>query len=397
MRVKSIETVFQSAKVAGFMPATFAILLLCCAPLLAQPATAPAIQWMVDSNKPGGATVELGGIDAKTLAETPLDVWRSALRVYVGIDHAPDSPAMIGAYDIADGNVRFHPQFPLSDELGYHAVFDSSPLPGNPRGKPTRFASIRMGKPVQRVPSAAVSRIYPTANVLPENLLKFYIHFSAPMNGGRVYDHIHLLDETGKAVELPFLELGEELWDPAMTRLTLFIDPGRIKRGVTPLEEIGPSLQTGKRFTLVIDKGWHDANGVEMKEPFRKEFSVVDPDREPPNPNAWKIIPPASGTKQPLRVEFGEPMDFALMSRMISVIDSAGAIVRGAIDIEKEEKSIRFTPEAIWRKSEYHLRVLSTIEDLSGNNIGKPFDVDLNSPPRAIADPEKVELPFDVN
>ena len=34
-----------------------------------------------------------------------------------------------------------------------------------------------------------------------------------------------------EAIELPFLEIDEELWDPAMMRLTLFIDPGRIKRG----------------------------------------------------------------------------------------------------------------------------------------------------------------------
>jgi hypothetical protein len=79
------------------------------------------------------------------------------------------------------------------------------------------------------------------------------------MSRGHSYDYIHLLDDTGKEVELPFLELDEELWDPAMKRLTLFIDPGRIKRGVRPLEEVGPSLQEGKRFTLVIDREWKDA------------------------------------------------------------------------------------------------------------------------------------------
>ena len=66
------------------------------------------------------------------------------------------------------------------------------------------------------------------------------------MQRGHVYDHIHLLGEAGKPVELPFLELDEELWDPEMTRLTIFIDPGRIKRGVRPLEEIGPALEAGK-------------------------------------------------------------------------------------------------------------------------------------------------------
>jgi hypothetical protein len=63
------------------------------------------------------------------------------------------------------------------------------------------------------VPTTVVSQVYPTAEVLPENLLKFYVHFSAPMSSGHIYDHIRLIgDSTGKEVELPFLEIDEELW-----------------------------------------------------------------------------------------------------------------------------------------------------------------------------------------
>jgi hypothetical protein len=57
---------------------------------------------------------------------------------------------------------------------------------------------------------------------------------------------------------------------PDMTRLTLFIDPGRIKRGVAPLEEIGPALHAGKRYTLEIDSGWHDASGCRCVRVFGK-------------------------------------------------------------------------------------------------------------------------------
>ena len=46
-----------------------------------------------------------------------------------------------------------------------------------------------------------------------------------------------------------------------MTRLTLLLDPGRIKRGVRPLEEIGGALQVGRTYTLVIDDAWPDAKG----------------------------------------------------------------------------------------------------------------------------------------
>ena len=115
-----------------------------------------------------------------------------------------------------------------------------------------------------------MAQVYPTADRLPENQLKFYVVFSAPMARGGVYRHINLLDERGKAVDLPFLELDQELWDKSAQRLTVFCDPGRIKRGLKPREEFGPVLVEGKRYTLVIDTGLEDANGNPLKERFQK-------------------------------------------------------------------------------------------------------------------------------
>ena len=106
-----------------------------------------------------------------------------------------------------------------------------------------------------------MTQVYPSADVLPENLLKFYVHFSAPMGSGRSYEHIHLLDEANRPVDLPFLELAEELWSADLLRLTLLIDPGRIKREVKPLEDVGPALVAGRRYTLVISSGLRDAQG----------------------------------------------------------------------------------------------------------------------------------------
>jgi len=37
------------------------------------------------------------------------------------------------------------------------------------------------------------------------DLLKFYLHFSAPMRRGHIYDYVHLRDDTGQDVEIPFL------------------------------------------------------------------------------------------------------------------------------------------------------------------------------------------------
>jgi hypothetical protein len=265
----------------------------------------------------------------------------------------------------------FEPQFPPEPGVTYTAVLAVE-------GTPERTA--RHTTPVRPAgPATVVAQVYPTADRLPENLLKFYVHFSAPMRRGHIYDHIRLLDAAGNAVELPFLELDEELWDPAMTRLTLFIDPGRIKRGVRPLEEIGPALQAGKRFTLAIDGAWRDAQGRPLKDGFRKEFDVGEPDREPPDPARWNVRPPKAGSREPLVVMFPEPLDHALARRLIRAVAPSGDAVAGEVALEDGERRWVFTPDSPWRRDDYSIVAQPTLEDLAGNNIGKPFEVDLEN------------------
>jgi hypothetical protein len=284
---------------------------------------------------------------------------------------------MLGAYRISSDVVRFEPQFPLEPGLVYRAVFRPDRLPG--KSKQTELLTAEFRRPPRdNTPTTVVSQIYPSGDVLPENLLKFYIHFSAPMSRGRIYDHITLREKSsGKAIELPFLEIDEELWDPAMQRLTLFIDPGRIKRGVRPLEEIGPALEEGKSYTLIIDREWRDGAGKLLRETFEKQFYVGPPDREPLAPDTWRINPPAAETREALALIFPEPLDQALALRLIQVTDERGNPIKGSASVENRERLWRFIPLTTWRRGSYRIVVQTTIEDLAGNNIGKSFEVDL--------------------
>ena len=87
----------------------------------------------------------------------------------------------------------------------------------------------------------------------------------------------------------PFLELDEELWSPDGTRFTLLFDPGRVKRGLKPREELGPVLEAGKSYSLVIDRDWLDASGNSLKAGFRKTFRVGPPDETSPDPKTWTV------------------------------------------------------------------------------------------------------------
>ncbi len=362
----------------------------------------PTLRWATNATTPGGWTLHVSGLDAKNLAalraaDWDLAQWQKLLIVHV---EAQDSlgtiglPAMLGAYRVTADALRFAPQFPLEPGLRYTASFNPARLPDGGGG---RFLTSTFEVPrAVTVSNTVVAQIYPSARVLPENLLKFYVHFSAPMSRGHIYDYIHLRDAKGKAVELPFLEIDEELWNPAMTRLTLFIDPGRIKRGVTPLEEIGPALVQGKSYALEIDRAWLDANGQPLREGFRKSFSVGPVERVALATEDWKISASKSGTREPLAVSFPKPLDHALALRMIQVVDSSAHLLAGQPALTDEERRWTFTPAQPWRRGPHTLLVQKTIEDLAGNNIGKAFEVDLFDGVESRFTNATVRLPFEV-
>jgi len=343
-----------------------------------------SIRWTSDPADSYKVVVEVYSLSADAIerlrrSKPSLAQWRSLLSVYVeqeGRTGASDLPPMAGAYRVESNALRFEPQFLLEPGLKYRAVFRPDLLPGG-SGAAAPVTSVYQSPRRSATPATLVSRVYPSADTLPENLLKFYVHFTAPMSRGNSYDYIRLRDANGKDVELPFLEIGEELWDPTMTRLTLIIDPGRIKRGVRPLEEIGPALEAGRSYTLAIEREWRDGAGNPLKESFQKVFKVAPPDREPPDPALWKIEAPLAGSRDRLAVIFPEPMDHALSQRLIRVAEEPGGVLEGKVSLEDQERRWTFTPDNVWRRGRYQFIIQTTLEDLAGNNIGKPFEVDL--------------------
>ena len=317
--------------------------------------------------------------------------WRTVFTVHldsVELDRALVMPPMAGSYTLLNRILTFQPKFPLQRGQRYRASFrvgDETPVVAR--------HEVARGN---TVPTTTVAHVYPSGDNLPENLLKFYLHFSAPMSRGHIYDYIHLMDEADQEVELPFLELDEELWDREMKRLTLFIDPGRIKRGVKPLEEIGPSLAEGKAFTLVIDAAWEDASGLPLAKDHEKAFRVGPVDRSVPDPKSWTWVLPEVETLGKLQLRFPEPMDHALSSRLIQVVDGKGEAVPGNVSMAEAEQVWGFEPESAWKAGDYRFRMVNTLEDLAGNQIGKPFEVDLFEEIDDHGDPKThwVELPF---
>jgi len=301
----------------------------------------------------------------------PSGGWESVLAVYAADADTP----MLGGYSVEGNALIFRPRFPLSTGVGYRAVFPGGVFVVDAAAKPPS--------------STRVEHIYPSADVLPANELKLYIYFSAPMSRGEAWQHIHLLESDGKPVPLAFLELDQELWDAGNQRLTVLFDPGRIKRGLVPTNEIGSPIVEGKRYKLVIDRDWHDGRGVPLVEVFQKTFAGGPSDRKSPEPKYWRVSAPKAGTPDPLIVDFPKSMDYALLQRMIEIPGFEGSIA-----ISREETRWSFTPNALWKAGAYHLIADNLLEDIAGNHLDRPFDVDLLNAQRQQINTKTVSIPF---
>ena len=346
---------------------------------------APRIRLATSSS--GQRTINVAGlaaVDLVHLERTALsrDAWQAILRVHVAqADPASaELPPVLGDYAVHAGALRFTPRFPFDAGQRYEVVFDPSSLP-SARGRsapiPSRALRTMVEVPAPaREPSTRVVAVYPTGPEVPENHLRLYIVFSAPMGFGSGNPHVRLLDEHGQPVADAFLPLDVDLWNADRTRYTVLYDPGRVKRGIRPNAELGRPLSADRKYTLVIDAAWRDAAGQPLAAAFRREFQVGPARERALDPAAWRLDLPAGGTRDPLAVRFPVPLDYGLLQRALRVATGGGRPLAGEIRVEQGETRWTFTPRAPWRPGEYRLVAAATLEDVAGNRIGRPFEVD---------------------
>jgi hypothetical protein len=139
---------------------------------------------------------------------------------------------------------------------------------------------------------------------------------------------------------------------------------------------MGPPIAEGGHYTLVIDREWPDANGVPMIASFTKPFRGGPAVRQPPDPKTWKIATPLAGSREPLVIRFGRPMNYTLLQRMLKIAGPRGDVA-GTVEVAREESEWRFVPQHAWNAGPHRLLVDTALEDVAGNKIGQPFDIDV--------------------
>lgn len=283
--------------------------------------------------------------------ESPGLDWTKVMKVSAG----PNQPALQGQYGVVDGRVRFTPMFPLHRGRRYVVTFA-------PEGE--RPVSSAVTLPAMDVtPTTIVDYVFPSAALVPANLTHFYVQFSAPMDPRGAQDFIRLVDDGGNEIHGAFAPLADKAWNDDRTMCAIALD------------DAARALVEGRQYELRIDPAWRDHNGVALKQPFRRSFTVGAADASPIDPGAWKITAPAAGTIGAIVIIFPEPLNHESVSKALGVIGPDKKPIRGQASIGAGELTWTFAPDEPWQAGAHAIVAGAPLQDLAGNGTAGPLQL----------------------
>lgn len=243
-------------------------------------------------------------------------------------------------------------------------------------------------------------RLSPRTEFVPANFLKFYLTFPEKMERGVAFENLtlHHQIEPGKTKPVlePFREV--ELWDETGTRLTLWLHPGRQKPGVNLNVEFGPILESGKQYKLVVSDKWKTEKGEKLEMDSTFYVRAIAPVFRQPKPHKWELnvsrkqvsITPC-WSWNPRIVDGLDAMSFA---KRITVRDAEGKNV--PVIADGDSLTVSPLEKKPFSLGKYQLVVDSKLENLAGNSVARPFNVDLEKNPDFKERTEPVFLDFEV-
>jgi hypothetical protein len=198
---------------------------------------------------------------------------------------------------------------------------------------------------------------------------------------------------TGENIFGAFSPMDFELWDPRRRRLTVLLDPARIKQGLAPHDEAGYPLEEGNAVVLVIERGFCDAAGLTLKAVHRQSYDVGPDIRSRVDTRTWRFEVPGPGSRSPLVARFDRPLDRALLEDCLTVLGSTG-VITGTTEVVAGERSWSFAPNGPWAPGQHRLLIDPVLEDIAGNSMVRVFDRDLNRPDHEPVKAGPVSVPF---
>ena len=175
----------------------------------------------------GWSTRALARVSALTPAERArhVPVYPTELVPSAGVSNLP---SVAGNYVVDGDTLCFVPTYPFISGTSYTVLVHHSLDGGAATSELDDFDPFTITRPSDVVmePAAFVVEVHPNVEEVPRNLLRFSLHFSAPMSEGSVADHVHVVDAaTREPLPGALLPMDPELWDRERTRATVLFDP----------------------------------------------------------------------------------------------------------------------------------------------------------------------------
>lgn len=207
--------------------------------------------------------------------------------------------------------------------------------------------------------AAAAVEVHPAGPAVPENLLRIELRFAQPQRLPFAVDRVKLLDAQGVPLEGALLDLALPGADGR--RVSVLMDPGRVKRGAGPNRDAGRALQAGDTVRLVVE------------DRVVKMWAVTEAVSHALRPDAWQFEAPRAGSRQALVVDLREPISSTGES-LIAVVDAAGRRIRGQAALSHGDAVWTFRPAQPWRQGLHQLVLHPELEDPAGNRRCAAFE-----------------------
>lgn len=223
--------------------------------------------------------------------------------------------------------------------------------------------------------------IHPAGPAVPENLLRFELRFDRPQRLPFDVERVTLLDADGVEIQHALLDMA--LPDTDGRRITVLLDPGRVKSGVGPNLDAGRALKRGASVSLRVMGRGADAS------PTVKTWRVTAPVSQPMRPELWRLSLPRQGTRDELSVDMRNPIS-SVGERLIAVLDAHGHRLEGTVTLDDGDARWRFKPARPWMEGLHRLVTHPGLEDPAGNRHCAAFEAPIQSAVRC----EGASLPF---
>ena len=196
-------------------------------------------------------------------------------------------------------------------------------------GEPDRLTEFRIPREVAAAP-ALVTGVYPSGDVLPENVLRFYVHFSVPMTPHLASDFVAPAPRIRprRSCGIHEVQAGAVERGPDAPHGLDRPGPHQAERGHQPRTR--PSASEGQRYELTVDEGWPAADGSSVLPSFSKR---VQRRRRPEG--AAQRRSGGDGDRldlehaSALRIVFDRPFDRHLLDDALHVVDGDGQPIDG--------------------------------------------------------------------